>query len=126
MECLSISKLNYGELKLFSNQILIFTPTSTLKSIETALLKSDINEFIKIANDSKILFIYDGRTLNDFTSEQKALMQKHLPLFSKKMAILSDSGLSKFFSNLFLYLYKPEIPIKIFNTRNKAIDWLLL
>lgn len=116
--------VNYGKLYLLIDGTLIFEPFSTLKNVETNKLMDDVAEFVKIADGKKISFLYDATGLNDFSAEQKKYLQNSLPSFASRMVILTGNGLSVFFTNFFMMLYKPNIPIKAFKKIDTALEWL--
>jgi ABC-type lipopolysaccharide export system ATPase subunit len=118
-------KTDAGTICLYDNGILCHTPFRNVTKTSLDILTKDFHIFMKLANNQKVLFFYDARTLFDFTSKQKRYMQDHLPLFARKQAVLLGNGISKFMFNTFLLLYKPPIPIKGFASKKEAFDWLL-
>jgi hypothetical protein len=95
------------------------------ESIQTLeSMKKDFEIFKKWTKNKKLGFLVDSRSMKKFDTEQRVYAQKNSPLFSNKYAIIISSGTSSFIANMFIYLTKPEIPTKIFTTKEDAIKWL--
>jgi len=118
-------KADTGTIYLYDNGILSHTPFRNITKTNMDILSEDFQTFMELANNKKVLFFYDATTLFDFTTEQKKYMQKKLPMFARKQAILLGNGVSKFMFNTFLLFYRPQIPIKGFTSKKQAFEWLL-
>lgn len=118
-------KADTGTIHLYDSGILSHTPFKNFSKTSIDILTKDFQIFMELANNKKVLFFYDATTLFDFTTEQKKYMQKKLPMFARKQAILLGNGVSKFMFNTFLLFYRPQIPIKGFTSKKQAFEWLL-
>lgn len=90
---------------------------------EEALRQMD--EFRKIINNKKTCMI----TCSDSTAppprkEDRDWIAKELDAVVKAMAIITVSPLSRMVANLFFGLKPPAYPVKFFNNRQDAKEWI--
>jgi len=97
------------------------------ENITEQTLNSMENEFeiFKIwAKNEKLGFLVDSRRIKKFDSELRVFVQKNVSHFANKYAIIISSGISSFLANIFIHINRPNIPTKIFTTKEDAIRWL--
>ena len=82
-------------------------------------------EFIKnISGNKKVCLLSD--TTNSATQDKatRDYMAQEIPNVFIAMAVISDSILGKFITNMFLHLKQQPIPIKFFSNEKDAKEWL--
>jgi hypothetical protein len=97
------------------------------KSASRSLEKQKKNyEFIRqITGDKKICLLSDTTTSSPQDKETRDYTATQLPLLFNAMAIVSDSIVGRFTTNVFLALKQQPIPIKFFSNEEDARKWLL-
>jgi len=114
-----------GEIALRSDNLITFTPNNNVNRTNIDILKKELEILIDWTKDSGPLpFLSDNRSLKQMNSTERRFVQTKLPLFSSRIAIIVNGGLSSYFYNIMSYLNKPEIPMKAFNNKADAISWL--
>ena len=62
--------------------------------------------------------------IKNLPDEAKSFMKKHFHEFATHFAMTENSALIRFVAHSFMYLYKPDITMKLFKTKLEAITWL--
>lgn len=73
-----------------------------------------------------VLVLFDAKSLKEVTdgAVKKYTVQK-LENHAKALAVLNNSPITRFLIHTFLAIYRPNIPIKLFEDELKAKVWLL-
>ena len=125
IEILKSVKFDYGIIELRSDDILTYLPNKDVKSFTIPKLKLAIDIFLDITNGNPKLYFCDISHFTDSTSaETKTYMKSTLHLFAKACAVTEKSAFIAYLAHIFLYLYKPEVPVKLFKTKLEAITWM--
>ena len=123
-EILDQKTSDVGILSLRKDNIITFEPKEGKITHTLEAMKYELEIFKAWANGNKLGFITDNRKLKKFDSDVRVYAQQHLPLFCNRFALITSSGISSFLTNMFIYINRPEIPIKAFTTKEEAINWL--
>lgn len=123
-EILDQKTSSVGIISLRKDRIITFEPKKGTHTHTLEAMKYELNVFKEWAGDDKLGFISDNRTLKKFDSDVRVYAQQHLPLFCSRFALIISSGASSFLTNMFIYINRPEIPIKAFTTKEAALNWL--
>lgn len=113
-----------GILSLRNDDIITFEPKEGKTTHTLKAMKEELEIFQNWAGDRKLGFISDNRTMKKFDADIRIYAQQHLPLFCNRFALIISSGISSFLTNMFIYINKPQVPIKIFTTTEEALKWL--
>lgn len=113
-----------GIVCLRKDGVITFEPKQGATTHTLEAMKVELAIFEKWAGDSRLRFISDNRTMKKFDADIRIYAQQKLPLFCDKFALLISSGLSSFVTNMFIYMNRPEIPIKAFTNKEAALKWL--
>ena len=125
IQILESRTFKYGVIELRSDDILTYVPNKDVKSFTIPQLKLAIDIFLDITNGDPKLYFCDISHFTDNTSaETKTYMKSTLHLFAKACAVTEQSAFIAYLAHIFLYLYKPEVPAKLFKTKLEAITWL--
>lgn len=121
--CVQI-EISYAYLQIEDNVLFI-----TLKEdaeIDVEHVEEAIRSRKEIQKDEPMLVLLDVRKLYTITNEARSIAAKNESLIrlSKARAILTSSLATKMFANFFIKFNKPPTPTKMFNNKEKAIEWL--
>ncbi len=118
-------QLDFGLAELRSDNILTFFPNETIKTYHLNHLKEMLIVFNNITEGVPKPYYSDNTYLSGkFGNKEKEFMGEHFHEFATAFAMKEQSSLVRFTTNIFIHLNKPNIPIKMFNTKNEAINWL--
>ena len=128
MEKTSIIKsvsFEYGVIELRSDDILTYKPAKEFKTFSLELVKAAVEILIEVTEENPKLYVCDIRHFNkNADSETKSYIEKTLPQYATACAVLEKSAIIAHATHLFLHFYKPKLPFKLFQSSEKAIDWL--
>lgn len=125
IQILESRTFKYGVIELRSDDILTYVPNKEIKNFTIPQLKLAVDIFLDITNGDPKLYFCDISNFTDNTSsETKTYMKSTLHLFAKACAVTEKSAFIAYLAHIFLYLYKPEVPAKLFKTKLEAITWL--
>jgi hypothetical protein len=113
-----------GILSLRNDGIITFEPKEGKTTHTLEAMKVELDIFKKWAKNEKLSFISDNRSMKKFDADIRIYAQQNLPLFCNRFALIISSGISSFVTNIFIYMNRPEIPIKAFTNKEDAINWL--
>jgi hypothetical protein len=113
-----------GIISLRKDGIITFEPKKgkTAHTIEAMCYEIEI--FKIWAGDKKLPFLSDNRNLKNFENDIRVYAQNNLPIFCNRFALIVNSGISSFLTNMFIYINKSGVPTKAFKTKEEAIKWL--
>lgn len=118
-------KLEFGVAELRADNILTFIPNESLKIYNLEQLNEMLIVFKQITNGNPLPYYSDNTTLSgSFGSEEKVFMSNHFHEFASSFAMKEKSAIIRYITHTFIYLNKPQIPIKMFKTKSDAITWL--
>ncbi len=122
---LKSEQLSFGLAELRSDGILTFIPNKDIETYNIDQLKKMLNIFNIITEGKQYPYYSDNTKLvGNFTSEAKIFMSNHFHEFANAFAMKENSAVTRFITHTFIYLNKPQIPIKMFKTEKEAINWL--
>ena len=88
-------------------------------------IKENIKCREKVQQGKKFLVFVDTTGLHGISNEARSYAaQDEITSMNKAMAVLTPSLPTKMLVNFFIKFDKPNSPTKMFNTRQKALDWL--
>ena len=103
-----------GIISLTKDKLITFLPHPGIKEVSLKPMAENMTKFLEWTKDEKLPFLTDNRQIKVIDSETRVFVQKNLPKFCSRHAIILESGLSYFMFNLFMYLNRPSIPVKAF------------
>ena len=115
---------NVGIVCLRNDGIITFEPKKGKTTHELSAMEVEFNIFKDWAKSGRRKFMCDNRELKKFDNKIREYAQQNLPFFCNRFALLINSGISSFLTNMFIYLNRPEIPIKAFTNKGDALKWL--
>lgn len=125
IKILESKTFKYGVIELRSDNILTYTPNKDVKKFTTTQLKPAVEIFLEICKGEPKLYFCDMSHFTEKTdSDTDRYMKSTLHTFAKACAVAQKSFYVSYLANIFLYLYKPSVPVKLFKTKSDAISWL--
>lgn len=124
IEAESKIKFEGGRVELDKNRIVKFT---------TEVDKLEINHaenFMRCLAENNfrrnVLIMFDAKSLKESTSgEVKKYTAVRLEKHAAGLAVLNNSSISRFLIHTFLAIYRPKIPVRLFEHEDQARTWLL-
>ncbi len=117
-------KCTVGTISLRTDKILTFVPFEGVTTCTLENLKEQFDIYMELTNGVPHLFYTDNTNVRSFGSEERAFVSEKFHLFASASAIKEDSSIVRFITHSMIYLNKPQIPLKMFKTKNEAIHWL--
>jgi len=110
---------------LRKDNILTLVPHEHSTKTNLKVLKSELKVLTEWTKSTGPLpFLVDARYMKQMSTEERVYIQKKVPTFTTKFAVLITGGLSTFFFNIMAHLNSPEVPMKAFSDVDKAFKWL--
>ncbi|MGE0560516.1 MAG: hypothetical protein AB7O47_01750 [Flavobacteriales bacterium] len=124
IEIIKSVELDFGTIELRSDNILTFEPAKGITTVNKDQLVIMLKNLIEISNGVPRPFISDNRNVTSFGFEERDYVAKNIHLFATASAILEDSFVIRFITHTIITLFKPQIPMQMFKTKEGAIEWL--
>lgn len=124
IEIIKSVQLDFGTIELRSDDILTFEPAKGITTVNKDQLVIMLENLIEISNGVPKPFITDNRNVKSFGFEERDYVAKNIHLFATASAILEDSFVIRFITHTIVTMFKPQIPMKMFKTKESAIEWL--
>ncbi len=86
--------------------------------------KKAMVEFKKITGDKKVCLLSDSTNSPPVGKEMRDYAAEVIPEVAKAIAIISHSALGKMSANLFFALKKQPYPVRFFDNKEEAKEWL--
>ncbi len=118
------TKSDVALLTLRNDSIITFEPHTGVVTNKVEVMEFELEVFLRWSKDEKKGFLVDTRNFNNFGSEERDFAEQHFNNFCIRIAVLKSAGISSVVVNFFLYLHRPEIPMKAFSNVEDAIKWL--
>jgi len=127
VEILKSIELPYGMVELRSDNILTFRPDiSRFNKYNIQILKELLDVFIEITNGVPRPYLCDNRYITGIVNkEEQTFMNEHFSEFATRAAMITKSPVVNVIVNSFNTVFKPKIMLKLFDSEDKAVDWLL-
>ncbi|MBI2281288.1 MAG: STAS/SEC14 domain-containing protein [Bacteroidetes bacterium] len=124
IEIIKSVKLDFGTIELRSDDILTFEPAKGITTVNKDQLVIMLKNLIDASNGAPKPFLSDNRNIKSFGFEEREYVAKTIHLFASASAILEDSFVIRFITHTIVTMFKPQIPMKMFKTKESAIEWL--
>lgn len=117
-------KFDGGTVELDKNRIIKFT--TDVDKLELNHAENFMQCLAENRFKAKVLLIFDAKSLKEATSgEVKKYTATKLERHASALAVLNNSPISRFLIHTFLAIYRPSIPIRMFDNEQQARKWLL-
>lgn len=114
----------HGTFYLRKDSILCFRPFDLVKVPQVEDLEEDRKVMEDFSDGQRLPFLSYVRGTEGLKGPAKSYLRKNLPSLVCAYAMVADSPIAKFNISAWLYVYRTNIPIKVFKKREDAIIWL--
>lgn len=127
LEILKVKKISHGVVELRSDDILVFRPDiATFKEFNLEVLKDLREVCVEITDGIPRPYMCDNRYITGIVNkEEQAYINEYFGDFATHAAMITRSSLIRMLVNSYTALFKPKVEIKLFNTEQDAVKWLL-
>jgi hypothetical protein len=108
----------------FDEEGIFHSVTKKERVVDIDVLKSTFEYISKNKKSEKICWIGDVSNASPVEKEARAYAAQETPKFIKALAVITNSSMSKMMADLFLLVYKPSFPIKLFTDQEEATKWI--
>lgn len=117
-------KFDGGRVCVCKDGIVLFTTTVDKLEIEHA--EEFIDCLVRLGHTSNVLVLFDAKSLKESTDASvKKYTAIKLENNATALAVLNNSAVSRFLIHTFIAIYRPNIPIRLFENEVQAKEWLL-
>lgn len=117
-------KCRIGTIALRSDKILTFKPFDGVSTCSLEDLKEMYAIFMNITEGIPHLYYSDNTNAKSLGSEERVYITGKFHHFALASAMKENSAVVRFITHSILYLNKPQVPMKMFKSEAKAINWL--
>jgi hypothetical protein len=112
-----------GVYKKRADGILVFEINPSVKKIDIEALSEQLNIFLELQYGVPSPFIMISHEMNSLGAAEKKFIKETVSMFATSVAMVTQSPITNFIINLFIYLYQPPLPARLFDDEEKAIAW---
>ncbi len=125
IDAISEIKFEGGRVELCKKGVLKFT--TAVDKLELAHAQNFMENVKKLNVDTQaVLLLFDAKSLNESTSgEVKKYVAGLLEEHAKALAVLNNSSIARFLIHTFQAIYRPNIPVRMFESEEEAKAWLV-
>lgn len=116
--------LDFGTFELRSDNIMTFDPFPEITTINMNQLKVMLETLIKLSNGKPKPFLSDNRKMKSLGFEEREYVAKNIHLFAIASVVIEGSFVVRFITHTIVAMFKPQIPMKMFKTKEDAYTWL--
>jgi len=124
IEIIKSVQLDFGTIELRSDDILTFEPAKEITTVNKDQLVIMLKNLIDTSNGAPKPFLSDNRNIKSFGFEEREYVAKTIHLFASASAVVENSFVVRFITHTIVAMFKPKIPMKMFKTKEEAIEWL--
>ncbi|NUM50088.1 MAG: hypothetical protein HUU48_03130 [Flavobacteriales bacterium] len=126
MEVLTEITTGNAQIKKCSNGMLIFKHLEGIKSLNLSDFVENYEGILRLQSGCVSPLLGNVTNIEDVENEAKAFMTKTLPTVANALAFVNEktNTVTSFAINMYLYLHRPQIPVKVFSSEEKALKWL--
>lgn len=117
-------ELESATMQLRNDGIVVFLPSASFLKFDTEQIEQVYQTVMSLTDNTPSPLFLDIKNHFTLSSEEKNLISTKLSSCLTACAIKEDNVLIRFVVHTFNYMYKPTVPIKMFKTKEDAINWL--
>ena len=114
----------YGVIELRSDDVMTYEPSEGVTSFTMPQLVEMLDILLKLSDGKPRPYFSNNTNLKSIASEERIFITNHIHRFASVFAMTENSPITRFITHTMLQLNKPEIPVRMFKTKNEAINWL--
>ncbi|MBL4705547.1 MAG: hypothetical protein JKY54_13570 [Flavobacteriales bacterium] len=122
-----IEKIDWelGVIELRVDNILQFHPYEGVTGVSLDQLKDMLVNLKEITDGIPRPYLSHNINMTEpLSTEAKVFVGKHCHEFATAMAITEQHAITRFIAHSIMYLYRPQIPMKLFKNKTLAYEWL--
>ncbi|MGE0560370.1 MAG: hypothetical protein AB7O47_01005 [Flavobacteriales bacterium] len=123
-EIVKTIELNFAKMELRGDGIVTFIPNYSFNSFNTNQIEAVYETMLNLTSNRPSPIYVDWANHLSLSSEEKNLIASKLSMCLTACAIKEDNIMIRFVVHVFNHVYKPDVPIKMFKTKEDAILWL--
>jgi hypothetical protein len=108
----------------FDDDGIFHSVTNKDQHLDLNAMKETFDYINKNKKSERICWIGDVTNASPVDREARAYAAQETPKFIKALAVITNSTMSKMMADLFLLVYKPTFPIKLFTNQEEATRWI--
>lgn len=117
-------KFEGGNVCVCKNGIVSFT--TSVDKLELEHAQGFIDCLVSLGQTTDVLVLFDAKSLKESTAAAvKKYTAEKLEKNATALAVLNNSAVSRFLIHTFLAIYRPNIPVRMFEDEAQAKEWLL-
>ena len=116
--------LDFGTIELRSDNIITFEPAEEFTTFNLSQLNTMLTVFLDLTQGKPLPYFSNNYKLKSLGSEEKVFIKEHFSRFASAFAMTEESAITRFITYSFMQLSHPDIPVKMFKTKEEAIVWL--
>ena len=94
------------------------------KTVDKQAMQITFDYIHQFKCSEKICWIGDITNASPVEKEARAYAAEETPKFIRALAVITNSSVSKMMADLFLLVYKPPYPTKLFTNEKDAKEWI--
>ena len=114
----------YGTIELRSDEVITYEPKEGVTSFTMPQLELMLDILLDLSNGTPKPYFSNNTNLKTIDTEERLYITKHIHRFASKFAMTENSAITRFITHTFMQLSRPSIPVKMFKTKQEAINWL--
>lgn len=120
-------ELEYGIVELRSDNILVFRPDIyRFKEYDMEILEELLEVFLEVTEGTPRPYLCDNSFVPGLIGrKEQKFISETIEQFASSCAMITRSSFIRAVLNGFNAIFKPNINIRIFNTEEEAVNWLL-
>lgn len=117
-------KTDLGVYQKRSDGILVFRINPKIETMSVDDLSDQLKIFCELQDGKPSPFMMVTKEIKSLEDSEKRFIKENVGKFSTAAAMVTDAPLTNFLFNIFIYLYRPPVPSKLFNNEKDAVAWL--
>ena len=126
MEVLAEITTGNAQIKKRSNGMVTLKHLEGINSLKWNDFVENYEAILQLQNGCISPLLGNVTNIEEVENEAKAFMTKTLPTVANALAFVNEktNTVTSFVINMYLYLHRPQIPVKVFSSEEKALKWL--
>jgi hypothetical protein len=113
-----------GTVELRSDNILTFEPKEGYTTFNLEQIKLVNEVLLDVSGGIPRPYFSNNKNLKSLGSEEKIYIKDKIKEFASAFAMTEESAITRFITYSFMQLSRPDIPVKMFKTKEQAFEWL--
>lgn len=116
--------LDFGIIELREDNILTFEPYHDVETVTLGQLQKMLDSLLDMTDGIPRPFYSNNSRMKSLGFAERQFIGKNIHRFATASAICENSSVIRFISHTIIDIFKPKIPLQMFETKDAAIEWL--